>query len=155
MISYENMHNRHLIYCKCGKCKGDKKMNVDELFTKHCHVGLNDTTFRFMTLQDFTEAVAEIISSPVEPEVIIFWAGVKTMSHLMPEPRIYKHQNLMNEFNEAMIRIKLHLFELNDLKTSDKIKPDDFPKPTNDELNLLTHKIMMVLRADSMPMKKH
>lgn len=69
----------------------------------------------------------------------------------MPEPRIFKHQKLMNEFNEMMIKIKLHLFD-------DVVDIADFishPEPTVKELDSLTNKIMTVLREDSEPMIKH
>ena len=72
------------------------------------------------------------------------------MSHKMPEPRIFKHQKLMNEFNEMMIRIKRHLFFDGD--TADFISE---PEPTNKELDAITNKIMAVLREDSKPMIKH
>jgi hypothetical protein len=68
----------------------------------------------------------------------------------MPEPRKFKHQKLMNEFNEMMIRIKLHLFCVGD--TADFINN---PEPTVEELDDLTNKIMAVLREDSEPMIKH
>ena len=64
----------------------------------------------------------------------------------MPEPRLFKHQKLMNEYNEMMIRIKLHLF----------IVPGNVtPIPTNKELDDITDKIMKVLQEDSEPMIKH
>lgn len=69
------------------------------------------------------------------------------------ELRNYKNRHLMNEFNEMMIRIKAHLFEFNDLKTSDKISPDDFPKPTEKELDDVSNKIMNVLMQDSKPIR--
>lgn len=72
------------------------------------------------------------------------------MSHLMPEPRIFKHQKLMNEFNQMMIRIKQHLFFNGD--TADFISK---PEPTVKELDSITNKIMAVLREDSKPMIKH
>jgi hypothetical protein len=70
----------------------------------------------------------------------------------LPEPKIYKHQQLIDEYNEMMIRIKVHLFELNNLKTSDKISPLNFPKPTVQELDELMNKIITVLSKDNKPM---
>jgi hypothetical protein len=72
------------------------------------------------------------------------------MSHKMPEPRIFKHQKLMNEFNEMMIRIKLHLFFNGGV--SEFIEA---PEPTNEELDDITNKIIKVLQKDSKPMIKH
>jgi len=68
-----------------------------------------------------------------------------TMSHKMPEPRIFKHQKLMNEFNDMMIRIKRHLFLI----------PGETIKPTNEELDDITNKIINVLQKDSKPCIKH
>jgi hypothetical protein len=67
------------------------------------------------------------------------------MSHKMPEPKIFKHQKLMNEFNDMMIRIKRHLFY--------KMSADDIP--TNEELDNITNRIMKVLRENNEPMIKH
>ena len=62
----------------------------------------------------------------------------------MPELRIFKHQKLMNEFNDMMIRIKRHLYDM----------PTD-AVPTNEELDKITNKIMKVLQEDNEPMIKH
>jgi tyrosine-protein phosphatase YwqE len=67
------------------------------------------------------------------------------MSHKTPEPRIFKHQKLMNELNDMMIRIKRHLFFI----------PGDTIKPTNKELDELTNKIINVLRKNNEPMIKY
>ena len=64
------------------------------------------------------------------------------------EPQIlreYKHQDLMKEFNEMMIRIKRHLFLI----------PGETAKPTNEELDEITHKIMKVLQEDNKPSIKY
>jgi hypothetical protein len=63
----------------------------------------------------------------------------------MPEPRIFKHQKLMNDFNDMIIRIKRHLFYH---MSTDAV-------PSNEELDSLTNRIMKVLREDSKPMIKH
>lgn len=72
------------------------------------------------------------------------------MTHQRIELRKFKHQKLMNEFNEMMIRIKLHLFCDGD--TADFI---NHPEPTVKELDDLTNKIMTILREDSKPMIKY
>lgn len=66
------------------------------------------------------------------------------MSHKLPEPRTFKHQKLMNDFNDMMIRIKRHLYHI----------PAD-AVPSNEELDNITNRIMKVLREDSEPMIKH
>ena len=59
------------------------------------------------------------------------------------DPVIYKHQELMNEFNQMMIRIKLHLFY--EVDASECIYD---PKLTVEELDELTNKIMIILKQD-------
>lgn len=81
-------------------------------------------------------------------------AFLKTMSRQRFEPKIYHNQVLMDDFNKMMIRIKAHLFHFNDMKTSDIISPNDFPKPTVQELDEITNKIFGVLKADNGPMIK-
>lgn len=76
------------------------------------------------------------------------------MSKKRTEPKIFHNKELMNEFNDIMIRIKLHLFEFNDLKSSDKISPLEVPKPTVKELDELMSKIFDVLKKDSEPYVK-
>lgn len=76
------------------------------------------------------------------------------MSKRRFEPKIYHNQVLMDDFNILMKRIKAHLFDFNDLKTSDKISPNDFPKPTVQELDEIINKIFGVLKQDNKPMIK-
>ena len=59
------------------------------------------------------------------------------------EPVIYKHQALMNEFNDMMIRIKVHLFQ-----KFNKLYDGKYAMPTNKELDDITNKIMTVLQQD-------
>lgn len=61
------------------------------------------------------------------------------------ELKIFKHQDLMKELNDMMIRIKRHLFGIQ----------GDTMKPENEELDILTNKLMAVLREDNEPMVKH
>ncbi len=66
------------------------------------------------------------------------------------EPRIYKHEKLMNDFNNLQIRIKAHILDIGD----DEFKKRH-PKPTNEELNEISNRIMSVLQEDSEPMRKY
>ena len=61
------------------------------------------------------------------------------------EMKTYKHQDLMKELNDMMIRIKRHLFGIQ----GDTIKPE------NEELDSLTNKLMTVLREDNESIIKH
>jgi hypothetical protein len=72
------------------------------------------------------------------------------MSRRIEEPRIYKHERLMHDFNEMQIRIKTHLFNLGDNEMKRR-----HPKPTNDELNEISNRIMSALRESSTPMRKY
>jgi len=63
----------------------------------------------------------------------------------MPELKIFKHQKLMNEFNEMMIILKQLIL----------YSDSALPHPTNEELDDITNKIMKVLREDNEPMIKH
>jgi hypothetical protein len=65
------------------------------------------------------------------------------------EPRIYKHEQLMNDFNDLQVRIKTHLFDIG----NDEFK-HKHPKPTMYELDLMLSKIVSVLKEDSELMKK-
>ena len=57
-----------------------------------------------------------------------------------------KHQDLINELNNTMIRIKAHLFEFDNLKTNDIISKNNYPKPTIKELDELTNKLINVIQ---------
>lgn len=57
----------------------------------------------------------------------------------------YANQDLMKEFNEIMIRIKRHLFGI----------PGDTIKPTNEELDHLTNRVMEELKKDTEPEIKY
>lgn len=61
------------------------------------------------------------------------------------ELREYEHQDLMNDLNDMMIRIKRHLFGIE----------GDTVKPENQELDDLTNRLMAVLKEDSRPLIKH
>lgn len=68
----------------------------------------------------------------------------------MPEPRIYKHEALMHDFNELQIRIKIYLFDIGDEEFKRR-----HPKPTVQELDQMMNKVMAVLQEDSKPMKRY
>lgn len=53
----------------------------------------------------------------------------------------FKNQELMNDFNDMMIRIKRHLFGI----------PGDTVKPENEELDNLTNRVMEILKKDTKP----
>jgi hypothetical protein len=59
------------------------------------------------------------------------------------ELKVYKHQDLMKELNDMMIRIKRHLYQLPSMAS------DVSAIPENEELDTLTNKLMAVLREDS------
>jgi hypothetical protein len=88
--------------------------------------------------------------APTEENVPDFYEAKEHQNYkLLPrqaiELRTYKHQDLMKELNDMMIRIKRHLFKI----------PGDTIMPENEELDALTNKLMTVLREDSEPMIKH
>jgi ribonuclease HI len=61
------------------------------------------------------------------------------------ELKNFKHRELMNEFNDLMIRIKRHLFNI----------PGNSIKPTNEELDDVTNKIINILQQDNKPFIKY
>jgi hypothetical protein len=69
--------------------------------------------------------------------------------------KIYHNQQLINEVNEMFTRIKCHLFELNDLKTSDHPIGKRYPKPSVKELDDVMSRVIFELQKDSDPMIKH
>lgn len=72
------------------------------------------------------------------------------MSRIIPEPKIYKHQQLMHDFNELQVRIKTYLFDIGDSEFKSK-----HPKPTPKELDEMMEKVMEVLKQDSKSFKVH
>jgi ribonuclease HI len=64
------------------------------------------------------------------------------LRHKPLELKKYENQQLIDEFNNMMIRIKRHLFDI----------PGDTVMPENEELDNLTIKIINVLKKDSKPM---
>ena len=71
------------------------------------------------------------------------------MSRIMPMPLNYKNAAVMHDYNELQIRIKTHLFDLGNMEF--KLK---HPKPTNEEIDLITNRIMKVLKEDAEPFIK-
>jgi ribonuclease HI len=61
------------------------------------------------------------------------------------ERKIYANEDLMKSFNDMMIRIKRHLFGI----------PGDTIKPTNEELDKLTNRVMEELKKDTEPAIKY
>ncbi len=70
------------------------------------------------------------------------------MSKQQNELRLYANEQLMDEFNNLMIRIKVHLFDLEKLKGHHR-------KPTNEELDNLFLRIISKLKEDSIPMRRY
>ena len=77
------------------------------------------------------------------------------MKRRLIEPKIYHNQQLINEVNEMFTRIKCHLFELNDLKTSDQPIGKRYPKPSVKELDDVMSRVIFELQKDNEPMIKH
>lgn len=77
--------------------------------------------------------------------ILLIFAG---MSKPKIPLRIFKHQEVIDEYNDMMIRIKAHLFDI-------KIDEGTFSKPTAEELDYLMFKIMIILKEDNKPMFKH
>ena len=67
--------------------------------------------------------------------------GVSNARKPLAKPFIYKNQDLMNDFNDMMIRIKHHLFGI----------PGDTVKPENEELDRLTNRVMEALKKEKEP----
>jgi len=67
--------------------------------------------------------------------------GVSNSRKPMIKAVTYKNQDLMNDLNDMMIRIKRHLFGI----------PGDTVKPENEELDSLTNRLMEVLKKDTKP----
>lgn len=74
------------------------------------------------------------------------------MRKIDEEPRIYKHELLMQDLNEMSIRIKIWLCDeppLSKLQESGR-----YPKPTTEEIDhLLLRRVYRILEEDSKPMK--
>jgi hypothetical protein len=68
------------------------------------------------------------------------------MSRQRFEPKIYKNQQLMNEFNNMLVNIKMHMFVPSHAK--------NYPKPTEDEIDNIANRIFGILRQDNEPMIK-
>lgn len=64
------------------------------------------------------------------------------------EPRIYQHEQLMNEFNLMLMDIKAQLYGDETLKSMRH-------KPTVQEIDILTNRIMEVLKQDSKPVIRY
>ncbi len=71
------------------------------------------------------------------------------MSRPREEPRIYKHETLLHELNNMMMRIKIHLGENEEAlgKSATRLKLK-YPVPTSQELNGLHQRINEILKKD-------
>ncbi len=59
----------------------------------------------------------------------------------------YKNEQLMDEFNDLCIRVKVWLFDVEKLKKH-------YPKPNNQEIDVIFHRITKILKQDCELMKK-
>ena len=73
-------------------------------------------------------------------------AFFETMSRQRIEPKIYRNQQLMDDFNRLLINVKVHLFQLPEA--------DRFPKPTVQDIDTISNQIFGVLKQDNEPMIK-
>jgi hypothetical protein len=76
------------------------------------------------------------------------------MSRRLPEPKIYHNEQLIRDINDLFIRIKCHLFELDDLKTSEFPLRHRHRKPTVQELDSVMNLVIIELQKDNEPMIK-
>lgn len=68
------------------------------------------------------------------------------MRKSLPQPLLhYENEQLMHELNEFMIAVKCHLFNL----------PVSKKMPSNQEIDILTSKLMTALKKDSKPLIKY
>lgn len=70
------------------------------------------------------------------------------MSRIMEPPKNYKHQKLMDDFNDLMIKIKIYLFGNEKMK---KVRN----KPTSEEIDKIFWQIMEILQKDNEPFIKY
>ncbi len=66
------------------------------------------------------------------------------------ELRLYAHQQLMDEYNDLQIRIKIYLLDIDDEKLRRQ-----YPKPSGEELDEMMMRIIRVLREESKPMIRY
>lgn len=57
--------------------------------------------------------------------------------------KIYRHNDLILELNDMMIRLKIHLYHSDNEKLV-----ENHPKPTSDELDEIQSKINRILQKD-------
>jgi len=69
------------------------------------------------------------------------------------ELKEYKHQQLMNDYNLLMMKIKVHL-HLQD-QSEHKIDLNRFPRPTMKEIDQLMNEVFNILREDSKSIRKY
>lgn len=66
------------------------------------------------------------------------------MSHFREPLKEYRHQQLMDDLNELLICVKVHLYGLQVQR----------PKPTVEDLDMMQHRVNEVLRQDARPMRR-
>lgn len=66
------------------------------------------------------------------------------MSHRHYELMDYEHKELMDDLNEFLISVKVHLFDI----------PVSRPNPTSEAIDELQRRLNEVLRRDARPFKR-
>jgi predicted lipoprotein len=66
-------------------------------------------------------------------------------------PKEYRYQKAMDDLNDMMIRVKVHLYDREDLKPLKEM----YEKPTVEELDMFTVNIMSVLEEINEKQIKH
>lgn len=66
------------------------------------------------------------------------------------EPKIYKHEVLVKDLNELIIRVKTHLYGLGDAEFREM-----HPAPHIEELDLVVTRVINALLAENSPAVKY
>jgi hypothetical protein len=78
------------------------------------------------------------------------------MSRKPDELRVYEHQDLMNELNDFIIKMKIHAGYLDDHgEAVVNVLKRNNQKPTREEIDNLQSRLLEVLKKDSSPMRKY
>jgi hypothetical protein len=76
------------------------------------------------------------------------------MSRQPNTPMEYKHRELMDELNELMIAVKLHLLADNIILGVNDLEKR-YPKPSMDEIDAMHQRINQVLQQEATPLVKY
>lgn len=75
------------------------------------------------------------------------------MSRLIPEPKFYRHQHLMDELNELLMAVKIHCHLKEGDSEAMKAMKQRHPLPSVQELDKLQRDINAVLEKDTIGRK--